>query len=246
MLNVEALPIDLPLYTLALFAVFAAAIIQSGIGMGFGLVAGPALLLIDPALVPSAVIVVGTPVGAWATIRDRDQIILRELGIASIGRVLGALVASQTMVLLLSPQAFKVLFATVLLLVVALSVVRLHPRFNLRTLFAAGIVSGITGTIAGLGGPPLALVYQDSHSRKVRATLNATITLGGLVSLAFLWAYGLVTSKSLWYALLLMPGLVLGIWCSRYLHGFLDQRLRPVILGTCCLYGFGALLSAML
>ncbi len=246
MLDAEALPIDLPLYTLALLAVFAAAIIQSGIGMGFGLVAGPALLLIDPTLVPSAVIIVGTPVGAWAAIRDRDQIIIRELGIASIGRVLGALIGSQTMVLLLSPQAFKVLFSTILLIVVALSVIRFHPRFSPRTLFAAGVVSGITGTIAGLGGPPLALVYQDSHGRKVRATLNATITLGGVVSLAFLWVHGLVTLKTFWYALFLMPGLALGIWCSSYLHGFLDQRLRPVILGTCCLYAFGSLLSTML
>lgn len=241
--NVEALPVDLPLYALALFVIFAATLIQSGVGMGFGLVAAPALLLIDPTLVPGAIIILGTPVGAWAAIRDHDQIILRELGIASTGRILGALVASQTMVLLLSPEAFKVLFSVVLLTVVGLSVIRLHPRFGPRTLFAAGVVSGVTGTVAGLGGPPLALVYQNSDGRKVRATLNATLTLGGLVSLAFLWGHGLVTPKTFWYALLLVPGLVLGVWCSRYLYGFLDQRVRPVILGTCSVYAVGFLLS---
>lgn len=246
MLNIEAVPVDRTLYALALFAIFAAAVIQSGVGMGFGLVAAPALLLIDPALVPSAIIIMGTPVGAWVTIRDREQIVLRELGIASLGRILGALIASQTMILLLSPQGFKVLFSVVLLIVVGLSVIRLHPRLSLRTLFAAGVVSGITGTVAGLGGPPLALVYQNSYGPKVRATLNATLTLGGLVSLAFLWGYGLVTPKTLWYALLLVPGLALGMLCAKYLHGFLDQRLRPVILGTCGLYAFGFLLSTIL
>ncbi len=44
--------------------VFLAAMVQASVGMGFGQVAGPSLLLIDPRFVPGPVIAMAIVVGA--------------------------------------------------------------------------------------------------------------------------------------------------------------------------------------
>jgi uncharacterized protein len=58
---------------------------------------------------------------------------------------------------------------------------------------AAGVVSGFTGTAAGLGGPPLALLYRASGSEKLRPTLAGVWLVGSLPALGALALAGSLT-----------------------------------------------------
>ncbi len=62
------------------------------------------------------------------------------------------------------------------------------PR-NRRTLAAHGVISGTTGTASGIGGPPIALLYQRERPR-VRATLALYFFGGALLSLTVLGVAG--------------------------------------------------------
>src|SRR5690606_39990084 len=54
------------------------------------------------------------------------------------------------------------------------------------TQLAAGMVSGTTGTAAGIGGPPIALLYQHRAGPVVRSTLSATFLVGTVLSFTVL------------------------------------------------------------
>ncbi|WP_417227809.1 TSUP family transporter [Amphritea sp.] len=242
---ISLIEFDPLLYCIAFIVIVLATIMQSAVGMGFGMLAAPVFLLIDPALVPGVILIIGVPLGIWVTWRDRAFVVVSELKSALIGRLVGSLVAAQLMASLLSPESFKVLFSVVILLIVLLSIFRISPVLSLRNLFAAGLVSGITGTVAGLGGPPMGLIYQHGSGEKVRGTLNAILAFGGVVSLVVLVFYHLITLKSLVYAVGLLPGLLIGMKMAPLVEHFVNQRFRPVILGVCGLYAIFTLVTAI-
>jgi len=185
---------------IAMAAVFFAAIVQSTVGMGFGQVAAPVLLLIDPAFVPSAVIIMGGAVAVTGAVRGRDDVAGREIGVALGGRVLGALAAGQVLIVAADPATFSLVFAGLLLLAVGLSLTTWQVRLSPGNLLVAGTLSGFMGTITSVGAPPMGIVYQNAPGPHVRATLNAFFAVGTVISLAALALHGagsaLATSSS--------------------------------------------------
>ena len=90
------------------------------------------------------------------------------------GIVFGAWAVSQ------ASQGFIaiVIGCSVLLAVDRLGVTGSGSRRSRRNLMVAGTASGFTGTVAAIGGPPMALTYQHSDPRTLRASLAAFNTIG--------------------------------------------------------------------
>ena len=70
-------------YALAALVIFIAAVIQSAFGMGFGQVAAPFLLLVDPSLVPVTILFMGMTVSILSAYRGRHNIIFKDKANAS-------------------------------------------------------------------------------------------------------------------------------------------------------------------
>jgi len=226
---------------IAMMAVFFAAIVQSTVGMGFGQVAAPVLLLVDPAFVPSAVIIMGGAVAVNGAARGRHDVAARgrhdvagrEIGLALTGRVLGAIGAGQLLIVAADPETFSLVFAGLLLLAVGLSLTTWQVQLSPRNLLFAGTVSGFMGTITSVGAPPMGIVYQNAPGPHVRATLNAFFAIGTMISLAALAAHGWLGLGDVILALSLAPALAAGTWVSRFLTDFVDRRFRPLVLIIC-------------
>ena len=80
-------------YAASLGVVFIAAIVQSAIGMGFGQVAGPLLLLIDTDFVPVPILIMGMAVATLSSVKGRQEVALGDLGLALGGRIIGSVIA---------------------------------------------------------------------------------------------------------------------------------------------------------
>jgi hypothetical protein len=107
------------------------------------------------------------------------------------------------------------------------------PSFEVRdgTRLTGGIASGVVGTVAALGGTPLALVYQDRSGAELRSTLSISFVAGIAMSLVGLGLAGKVEGRHLVLALELLPGLLVGLWASRWVVRRLQERwLRPAVL----------------
>lgn len=91
-------------------------------------------------------------------------------------------------------------------------------------------------TISSIGGPPLALVYQNSRGPVLRANLSVLFMIGCVISLIALSIIGRFHLADLAYSLVLIVGVVMGVICSKPLRGFFDKHsARPFLLGLCAI-----------
>ena len=220
------------LFAVATLLAAIAGCVQGTVGFGLALTSAPLLALLDPAFVPGPLLVASLPVSIAALIRERRHADVHGVAAAFVGRVpgtaLGALAVAALPVLLL-----HVSIGLLVLLGVAVSV--WAPRFEptRRVLLGAGVISGVTGTVAAIGGPPIALVYQHATGPTLRATLALYFTVGTVLSLAALWLTGSFGHHEAVLSAVLVPGTAIGFLASGPVLSVVDAgRLRPLVLGA--------------
>ncbi len=218
------------LVVLAGLAVAAGAVVQGAVGFGIALVAAPLLALLDPALVPVPLLMLTSVHAVLAMRRDGQGADWRGVGWAMLGRLPGTAIGVLAVITL--PQwALSLVIGLFVLAFVALSLLTWRPRQTPGSLVVAGVVSGVGGTAASIGGPPLALLYQHSTGAQVRGTMAAYFVLGSIISIGALAAAGQVTREALVAAAMLAPFLVAGFVLSGPARAVLDAgRTRAAVL----------------
>ena len=212
------------------FAVAIGAIIQGSIGFGYALVAVPALVLVLPWSVPVTPLLLALPMTVLMSAREWHSIDFGGFFLITAGRLLGT-IAGVALLVFVPGGSLSTL--TGLLILAAALASFLKPSFEIRnsTRLAGGVSSGVVGTVAALGGTPLALVYQDRSGSELRSTLSISFVVGIAMSLIGLGLAGKVEWRHLVLALELLPGLLVGLWASRWVVNRLDERwLRPTVL----------------
>lgn len=217
------------------------ALVQGAVGYGMVLLSGPLLMLLDPMFIPVPallLVIVHTALGA---LRERGHADWSSVGWGIVGRIPGNALGMLALALL--PQAGLNLFVAASVLVcVGLSLVAWRPVRTRRGLLTAGAASGAFGTTSAIGGPPIALLYQDAKGPTTRATLSAYFLLAALSSIGMLALAGEVHLEHLRAAAILLPFMLVGFLLSSPLRKFLDDGLlRYAVLGVA---GIGA--SALL
>jgi hypothetical protein len=87
------------------------------------------------------------------------------------------------------------------------------------------------GTMVGIHGPPIALVFQNAEPAQARAMLGAFFAVGYAMSVVALAVVGLFGRRELALGLLLLPGVCIGYAIAPLVGRFLDRgRLRIAIL----------------
>jgi len=212
--------------------VFAAAIVQFGLGMGFGMVAAPMLAVLDPELVPVPTLILGLATATLASVRERRAIIWSEVRVGVLGRALGAALAAAILARLTDRDTFGMIFGAMIALAVLLSVAGFRLPFTRVGLVGMAALSGLMGTITSVGAPPMAIVYQDRPGREARPTLSAFFAIGCVMSLVGLWAAGWLGMRDVMLAGLMTPGLLAGYVVSGRLTGRFDRRYRGALLAV--------------
>ncbi|MFN3938490.1 MAG: TSUP family transporter [Gemmobacter sp.] len=227
-----ALAVPLPplLMALAFLIVAGAAAVQAGLGFGFGLAAAPLLALMTPDVVPGPVLWVGLLTSIAAAWADRAGIVWPEVWLGSLGRLVGVVIAVAVMARTGSGPGFQVVFGGMVGCAVVLSLVGRRLPSGRGPLVGMATVSGVMGTITGVGAPPMAMVYQGRSAAAARPTLAAFFSIGVALSLAGLHLGGLAGWRDLWLALLMVPPMLLGTVIGRSLRGRIDTRWRLAML----------------
>jgi hypothetical protein len=210
------------LIVISLVVVFAA-FVQGASGVGFALIVAPVIGLLRPELLPVCVLVLMLPLNLYVAWRERAAIDRAGASWITAGRILGT--AGGLWVLAVLSANHLALFVGLSTVAAAL-VTLVMPAFSPgRPAFvAAGLVTGVTETATGIGGPPLALVYQHHAPPIVRSTIALCFLVGEVVSLATLLAAGRIDSAQLVAALSLLPALLVGAGLSRVVHERINGR----------------------
>jgi uncharacterized membrane protein YfcA len=230
----------------AMVAVVAGALIQGTIGFGFAFVAVPTLTLLRPDALPAALLLLAFPMTVAMAVREWSAIDLRGFAYATAGRVVGT--AGGIALLSAIPRdSLSVLVGVFVLVAVGLSAAA--PEFEMRrsTVLAAGVAAGVMGTAAAIGGPPMALAYQNRPGDELRSTLAISFVVGGAMSLTGLAFAGRLEGWHALLALRLLPALAVGLVASRYIVRWVDGRwLRPAVLAFAALAGAAAIVRGVL
>jgi len=219
-------------------AVFAGAILQRLAGQGFGLLAAPLMALAAPQFLPATLLMLGLVVGFGSVAVDRSAISVPELPAGFLGRALGAAIAAVIAMSLPDPQSLAVVVAGTVYLGIALSVVGLRVSIRGSSLFGAGLVAGVMGTLTAVGAPPMALLYQHEEARRSATMQNIFFAWGMLVSILALVLVGLIGWRHLAFAASLAPVVLVALWLAQPMAARVAKaRIRPWAL---CLSGLAA------
>ncbi|KAA1174413.1 sulfite exporter TauE/SafE family protein [Marinobacter salinexigens] len=231
---------------LANLAILAGACLQGVAGYGIGTLSAPLLFLISPLLLPGPLVLNAILLTVLMLIRNRGALRLTEVRFAVGGGVAGAILAAITL-LLVSTKGFELMFGGLILAGVVLSIGGLKPALNPRNSMIAGAASTYMGTITAVGGPPIAMIYQNEKGPLVRANMSAFFLVASMFSLLALIASGYLGLRELKLFAVTFPGVFVGFWLSgRLVHHIPLEGLRPIILGIAAVAGTAALIRGFM
>lgn len=222
--------LDNPIFLIvALIAVTIGAALQSLVGFGMALIAAPILILIEPNFLPAPILALGCFLSLLNTVNYRHKLHFGNTQIALIGRIPGSLLG--VFLLTLLPLEFFYLgFSTFVVFSVLLTYRDVRVSNSPRNLFIAGFFSGLMGTTTSVGGPPIALAYQNSSPDEARAELGLFFLVGTMISLALLLIADNISYHQVQLTLPLLPAILLGFLLSRRLDKhFKPHYLKPLI-----------------
>lgn len=218
-------------------AVLVAAFVQGATGFGFALIAGPVVGVLAPALLPVFLLVQMIPLNGYVAWRERHALDVGGTAWVGIGRFVGTF-GGLGVLLLVTERQLSLLIGVSTVLAVLLTLVAPSFEPGRGAFVTAGLVTGVTETSTGIGGPPLALVYQHRRAPVLRSTVAACFLVGEVISLVVLAVSGRVGVEQVRTALLLLPAVAAGALASRLVHHRLDGRvLRYLVLGFALVSG---------
>jgi uncharacterized membrane protein YfcA len=230
------------MFALATAIIAIGSALQAATGMGMALFAAPLLVLIDPAFVPGPALCAVIALSAAVAWRERAAIDRRILPMTLVGLAVGCTIGA-ALLALLSGFNLAPVFAILILLAVLLSVTGLRLGTGALVLLAGGVASGVLGTMFSVHGPPIALVLQHEPPDRLRATLCAFFTVGGLVSVLALAAAGIFGVGQIGLGLGLLPGVAIGLAMAPALSRRIDRRrARACVLAISALSAIALLL----
>ena len=122
-------------------------------------------------------------------------------------------------------------FGAFIALAVIMSVAGLRFRFSRPLLYVMGTISGLSASITSVGGPPMAIAYQDQSPAHARPNMSAYFGLGCVVLVVVLGAGGHIGAADLWRTAVLVPAFFAGLALSPLFTVLLDRNFRKVLLG---------------
>ncbi len=225
----SALP-PAPILAAVFVIVTAAAVVQAGLGMGFGIMAAPLLALVAPEFVPVPCIWMGFFTAAWTALAQREGIVWAEVGLGSLGRLAGVAAGVGLLAALADAVSFSLIFGLMVGAAVLITLLGRPLRFTRPNMLAMATLSGVMGTITSVGAPPMALVYQGHTPQAARPTLAGFFAVGCVISLAGLHLAGFARLHDLTLALLMLPPMLFGLWIAARTQARFDSRFRPFLL----------------
>jgi len=228
-----------------LLIVAVGASVQATIGIGMGMLAAPVLGLADAAFLPATIMISVLPLSIGVALRDWDAVNWADVRAAFTGRVPGIAIGA-VFVALTGPRAVALIVAVSVLTAVAVSLTTFRFPTTPRNLRIAGVFSGVFGTAAGIGGPPMALTYQHETARVMRATLAVYFGFGSALSILALTIAGEIGRRQIELSLFLLPAVMAGLALSRPVIARLpESRVRAAVLALCSISSIALLVEAI-
>lgn len=208
-----------------------AGFVQASAGIGYAMVAVPLLVLIDLGYAPGPSLFAMMFLSIAMAAAGRDDIDRRGLSALLPGLCVGT-VAGALLLGALDPSLFGLVFGGIVLAAIAIGQLAAAPPSSRASYGAGGFVAGLMGTISGIHGPPLAVLYQRADHAKARATIALIFVIASALSLVSLFLEGLFGQPQLVIGLSLLPGLAIGYLLAQRSRAHISDALARGVMLT--------------
>ena len=238
------MPISVGELLVALVVTAAGAVVQGTIGVGFGVLSVPILSLVNPVLAPVPQLLLAVPLALTMAWRERSHVDAQGVTWLLAGRIPGAF-AGLWVLSLAAQRTIDIAIASSVIVAVLILGTGVTARRTPQAEFGTGLIAGVMGMVAAMGGPPAALLFKDGEGPTVRASLALFFSGGLIVTVFFRALAGRITGDELLLTVLLFPALLAGYLMSSRLRSKVDGgSIRPAILGISLLAAVGLLIRA--
>lgn len=204
-----------PIDILSLAIVIVGILVQARIGIGFALLSAPVLFIINESYMPGPILILGFLLSLISFLSEKQPLSLKLVLPAVIARFPGSW--SGVIVLTYLPQwLLGIAIGISLLLASLLSYIHTSVTLTNRNLFYAGFFSGLFGTITSIGGPVMALIYQNQPPSTTRHALISFFLIGTPISILLLLLAGEIKEEAYILCLKMLPGVLIGFCLSKY------------------------------
>ena len=228
----QRLPRDVSSYEIIAITLFAmaGAIVQGSIGVGLALVAGPALLAIDPGFAPGPLLLAGQVVGIRHVIAERDETDQVACRRCMIGLPVG-LIGGLAVLTLFSERDLALLVGGLTMVAAAALLAGVKLSRTPRVEMVGGAACTFASVTAGLPGPPLVIAFNDMKPASMRGTASTFVLMVAAIGMMSLVISGNYGGDEVKLTLWLLPGIGLGIIASRWVRPYLEKSwFRPLVL----------------
>jgi uncharacterized membrane protein YfcA len=234
-MGVKDLSVTAALVAIAAMAVGSA--LQAALGIGMALFVVPILAPIDPSFIPGPMLLAGSLLTAMTAHAERAAIDTRGIGASLVGLAAGTVIGAIALRLASGHDVNRV-FGVLLLVAVLISVFGKPVAMSARNLLLAASASGVMGTMIGVHGPAMSLVFQNADPKTARAMLGAFFTVAYLGAVVALAVVGLFGKAEMVRSVILLPGVVAGLALAPLTRQLVDRRrLRAAILVVAAVSG---------
>lgn len=200
---------------LSLTIVILGIIVQARIGIGFALLSAPLLFIINENYMPGPILILGFILSLLLFFSEKQSLSLKLVLPALAARFPGSWFG--VVILVYLPQWLLGLAIGVSLLFASLlAFIKFSISLNARNLFLAGFFSGFSGTITSIGGPIMALIYQNETPVNTRKALITFFLIGTPTSIFLLVLAGELSQQAFVLSVKMLPGVLIGFLLSRY------------------------------
>jgi len=207
-------------------------VVQGISGVGGGFIVVPLLAMISVKFLPGPLVVASISISGLMAWRERTYIDYRNTRFMLLGTVAGAILGAW-LVSGVAPDRFGLVFGSLILVGVLITGLGVHLPLNRLSATVAGAGAGAMGAASGIGAPVLAVLYQRETGPRVRATLAYIYTVASVFIATALALFGRLTLDEIGYAMLLVPGFMLGYFMSQRVTKHFDQSAtRYIVLGV--------------
>jgi uncharacterized membrane protein YfcA len=108
---------------------------------------------------------------------------------------------------------------------------------NAKVNYTGGFLAGLMGTMAGVGGQILALLFQNHALESIKSSLAFLYTIFSLVMLSVFYIFGEFSQSQMVSGFYMMPGFIIGFFISPIFAKYFNPKYSKTVVLSMATFG---------
>jgi uncharacterized membrane protein YfcA len=109
--------------------------------------------------------------------------------------------------------------------------------------YGGGVIAGVMGTMAAVGGQILALLFQNHPLESIKSTLAFLYTLFSITMLIIFYLFGDFSYNQMISGLYMMPGFLIGFFIAPLFSKYFNPKYSKIVVLSMATFGAVMLIS---